>query len=141
MPSSSIPAVRALARVSRILERASGDLSLADYRVLSAIAEGEGRASRLAARLTLGKPAISSSVDSLVRRGLLLKSHVDGDQRATALSLTAEGEAVLGAAEAHMLLRLEAVCAKTADPAATMAAIASLGPAIEAVVAEREVTA
>ena len=39
-----------LARASRILERATGELSLAHYRVLAAVASGEERASRLAVR-------------------------------------------------------------------------------------------
>src|ERR1700722_4197232 len=89
-----IEAVRALSRVSRLLERASGELSLSHYRVLSAIASGDQRASRVAARLAVGKPTISASVESLCQRGLLARSAVDGDHRAAALHLTAAGEAV-----------------------------------------------
>src|SRR6059058_1194066 len=74
VPSPATPeAVRVLARLSRLMERASGDLSLAHYRVLSAVADGDQRATRLAERLALGKPTISASVDALCRRGLLAR--------------------------------------------------------------------
>jgi DNA-binding MarR family transcriptional regulator len=86
-----VEAVRALARASRVLERASGELSLAHYRVLSAIASGDERASRVASRLAIGKPTISAAVDTLCQRGLLLRSDVDGDQRVASLRLTSEG--------------------------------------------------
>src|SRR5262249_17877418 len=56
-------AVQALARLSRLLERAAAPLSLADYRALAAILAGEERASRLAERLAVGKPSISATVD------------------------------------------------------------------------------
>ncbi len=72
-----VDAVRALARATRVLERASGELSLAHYRVLSAIASGEKRASRVAERLAIGKPTVSAAVEALAQRGLLLRSAVD----------------------------------------------------------------
>ena len=134
---AAVEAVRSLARASRVIERASGELSLADYRMLSAIAEGEGRASRLAAKLALGKPAISSSVDSLSRRGLLLRSRVEGDLRATALSLTDEGRRVLDAAESEMAARLGALAGRTPDSERVLESLAWLGAAIEAVMVER----
>src|ERR1700712_4797094 len=103
MPSAeSIEAVRALARLSRVIERSSDSLSLADYRVLSAIIAGEARASRLAERLAVGKPTVSASVDSLCRRGLLRRAQVEGDQRATELSLTDEGQALFDDVESAM---------------------------------------
>ena len=80
--------MRGLARAARILERVSGELSLAHYRVLSAIAGGDERASRVAERLALGKPAVSAAVESLSQRGLIARSEVAGDQRAAALRLT-----------------------------------------------------
>lgn len=124
-------AVLALARASRILERSLHELSLADFRVLSAIAEGEARASRLAHRLALGKPAISSTVDSLVRRGLLSKRAHGGDQRAIELVLTPTGEETRSAAETTLIAVVTDLVDDTERPAATLAAIASLEPAIE----------
>lgn len=124
-------AVNALTRASRILERSLPELSLADFRVLSAVAEGEARASRLAHRLALGKPAISSTVDSLVRRGLLTKQAHDADQRATDLVLTTTGEAARASAEEALIAVVTQLVDDTDDPAATLTALASLEPAIE----------
>jgi DNA-binding MarR family transcriptional regulator len=138
MPSTeSLQAVRSLARASRLLERAADPLSLADYRVLSAVAAGEARASRLAARLALGKPTISASVDSLCRRGLLSKAQVDGDARASALSLTEQGSALFVTAETRMAERIQALCGLTPDPGAVMSALATLGDAIDVEMAVR----
>jgi DNA-binding MarR family transcriptional regulator len=139
--TDSVSAVRALARVSRLIERASETLSLADYRVLSAIVEGEARASRLAARLAVGKPTISATVDSLVRRGLLRKAVVAGDGRAAELALTAEGESTFRAAEAAMVGRLEVLCAGLPEADVVLSAVARLGAAIDAAMLEREARA
>jgi DNA-binding MarR family transcriptional regulator len=127
-----VDAVRALSRLSRIVERASDSLSPADYRVMSAIVGGEARASRLASRLSLGKPTISSSVDSLSRRGLILKSGVEGDNRAVELSLSAEGAELFDRMEARMTRQLELLCERAPDGQRIIAALASLGDVIEA---------
>ena len=128
----SVQAVRALARVSRVVERASADLNLAHYRVLSAVASGDQRASRLAERLALGKPTISAAVDALCRRGLLLRTEVQEDQRAVALSLTEQGQRMLDEVEAEMIARIVELCAQTPDGAQVMESLAWLGDALEA---------
>jgi DNA-binding MarR family transcriptional regulator len=124
-------AVRALTRSSRILERSLQGLSLADFRVLSAVAEGEARASRLAQRLALGKPAISSTVESLVRRGLLRRESHHADQRATDLMLTDAGSAARSAAESELVAVVSSLVADTPDPGGTLAALAALDVAVE----------
>jgi DNA-binding MarR family transcriptional regulator len=129
--SEQLAAVQALARASRLLERALSDLSLADFRVLSAVAEGEARASRLATRLALGKPAISSTVDSLVRRGLLTRTVPDGDQRAVDLALTPHGEVVRTHAERTLVGIVTELAADTRDPDAVLRSLAAFGGAIE----------
>ena len=132
-----IAAVRALARASRFLERASDELSLAHYRILSAVASGDERASRVAHRLSLGKPTVSAAVDALTQRGLLARSDVRGDQRGTTLSLTPDGMALLARVEADMVGRLEEVSERIADPEALLRALVQLGAAIDEVRAER----
>jgi DNA-binding MarR family transcriptional regulator len=129
--------VRALARLARVLERSSGGLSLAHYRVLSGVAAGNARASALAMRLALGRPAISAAVESLCCRGLLERTAVPDDLRATALRLTAEGERVLGDVETDLLDRLDTVVARTADPQRTLAVLAELGTVLDELAAER----
>ncbi len=134
----AVAAVRALARASRVLERAAaGELNLAHYRVLSAIASGDQRASRIATRLALGKPTISAAVDALAQRGLLTRAAESRDGRAAALALTEEGRATLDRAENEMIARIEALCARTGDRADVMRALSLLGDAIDAAYAER----
>jgi DNA-binding MarR family transcriptional regulator len=100
--SRALEAVRALTRASKVMERASGGLSLALYRVLAAVAAGDERASRVATRLALGKPTVSTSVDALCARGLLVRSGVAGDHRAVQLTLTELGRELLGDVEVAM---------------------------------------
>lgn len=140
-PGEAIEAIRALARASRVLERASGGLSLAHYRVLAAIASGNERASRIATRLALGKPTVSTTVEALCRRGLLLRAEAQGDQRAVALRLTPAGRSLLEEVEADMVRRIDDLFARTPDPAATKRALAWLGAAMDVASSDRSGTA
>jgi DNA-binding MarR family transcriptional regulator len=126
-----VEAVRTVVRLSRLFERACGELNLAHYRVLAAVAEGERRASNVAERLALGKPTISASVDALCRRGLLTREDVAHDQRATTLRLTDAGATALQAAEAAMTQRLGQVLAHTTRGAETGAALRRLGEGLD----------
>ncbi|HEY5230613.1 MAG TPA: MarR family transcriptional regulator [Galbitalea sp.] len=124
-------AVQALSRLSRIVERASDELSFADYRVLSAIAAGEARASRLANRLLLGKPTISSTIDSLSKRGLVVRATVEADNRAIELSLSPEGAELLSRMEARMVRQLELLAARTPNPEQAIQSLGWFGSVIE----------
>jgi DNA-binding MarR family transcriptional regulator len=137
---NNVDAVRALARISRVLERASAELSLAHYRVLAAVADGDERASRVAARLALGKPTISASVDALCRRGLLTREDVAHDQRAVSLRLTPAGQAVLDETEAAMTERLDLVLARTPRGAEVAVALGRLGTGLDHLEDERLAT-
>lgn len=130
-------AVLAVARLARVLERASDGLGLSHYRILAMVAAGDERASRVAERLALGKPAVSAAVDALVSRGLLSRTEVAGDQRAIRLRLTAAGRATLGHAETSMAASLGEVLRSTPDPPATLQALASLDGALEQHLARR----
>jgi DNA-binding MarR family transcriptional regulator len=136
--SLAVEAVRALARASRLLERASGELNLAHYRVLSAIASGDQRASRIAARLAIGKPTVSASVETLCHRGLLARSRGDGDQRVAVLRLTPEGAVVLKRVEAAMTERLTELGDRTGDGEQLLQSLVSMGAAIDELVAQRQ---
>lgn len=124
-------------RAARIMERRCGELGLAQFRVLAAIAAGDDRASRIAHHLALGKPAVSSTVDALCRRGLLTRESVENDQRAAALALTDEGRRVLADAEADMAAALDDLVARTGEPALVLRALGRLACAAEAARAER----
>lgn len=130
-------AIRTVVRISRLMEFACGDLSLAQYRVLAAVAEGEERASRIAQRLALGKPTISASVDALCRRGLLDRQAAADDQRVATLQLTPDGEAALRAVEDAMLERFGAVLAHTRDAPDVISALERLALGLDELVAAR----
>lgn len=119
------------------MEFACGDLSLAQYRVLAAVAEGEERASRIAQRLALGKPTISASVDALCRRGLLDRQAAADDQRVATLQLAPDGEAALRAVEDAMLERFGAVLAHTRDAPDVISALERLALGLDELVAAR----
>jgi DNA-binding MarR family transcriptional regulator len=134
---SQVEAVRALARLARMLERASSHLSLAQYRVLSAVASGDERATRVAQRLELGKPTVSAAVETLCRNGHLERSAESGDQRAMALRVTESGRCLLRDVEAEMVRQVESLCARTPDGAQVWQSLGWVGPALDQLAAER----
>jgi len=135
--SNRVQAIRALARMARQLERSSGDLNLAHYRVLAAVADGDERASRVADRLALGKPTVSAAVESLTKRGLLSREDAADDRRAATLALTPSGKVALATVEEEMLGRLDDLCSRTPDPDAVLDALARLGEALDEIADER----
>lgn len=118
-PDQSVIDVLAVARLARYLERACTDLTLAQYRVLALVADGERHASRVATALALGKPTVSASVESLAERGLLTRAPAGHDKRATELSVTAEGRRLVQSTETAMRARLDDLL--DADDAAVVA--------------------
>ncbi len=135
--AGAVEAVRTLARASRLIERASDELSLAHYRVLSAIGSGDERASRIATRLAVGKPAMSAAVDALCRRGLVERLEVQGDQRAVALHLTPAGAELLDRVETEIVRRFETLWARTGNADRVVAALVALGQAMDDAFADR----
>ena len=126
-----------MARLARLLERSAGDLNLAHYRVLSAIADGDQRASRVADRLALGRPTVSAAVESLCKRGLLSRVDAEDDRRVATLSLTPAGEAALAAVEVEMLEWIDDLCARTPDADRVLESLGQLGEALDELAAER----
>ncbi|HEV7958004.1 MAG TPA: MarR family transcriptional regulator [Acidimicrobiales bacterium] len=133
----ALEAVRGLARAVRIVEWASGQLSMSHYRVLASVAAGEERASRVAERLELGRPAISSAVEALCARGLMERDEVEGDQRAFDLRVTREGFAVLERVEHEMTNALRGLCAGVDGGDQLLASLASLDAAVDALYVAR----
>jgi DNA-binding MarR family transcriptional regulator len=136
-PDPAVAAVRALVRVSRVLERSLEELSLPHYRVLAAVSAGDEIASRVAARLALGRPAVSAAVASLCERGFLERVDVAADQRAAGLRLTETGWQTLERADAAMAGELRSLAAKTGDPTQLMATVGMLSEAVTARYAEQ----
>lgn len=109
---------------------------MAQYRVLSAIAAGDERASRVAERLELGRPAISAAVEALCREGLLERHEAPRDQRAFDLVLTPAGRVRLAEVEGRMEAILRDLATRCGNPG-VMAALGALGPALDALHRER----
>lgn len=130
-------AVRTLARLARLLERADTNLSLPQYRVLAMVADGDQRASRLAACLAVGKPTVTAAVDGLVERGFVVRRAVPGDRRAAQITVTRSGQAALADADEALVARLEPVLARLDDRARALAALAALGTALDELMADR----
>jgi DNA-binding MarR family transcriptional regulator len=129
---SAVAAVRSLARLARLAECALDDLSLAHYRVLSAVASGNERASRVAAKLSLGKPTVSASLEALSRRGLIARSPAGDDLRAKGLNLTREGHEVLRRADHALVDRLLGLCGDAEEARRVVEVLVTLGTAVEA---------
>jgi DNA-binding MarR family transcriptional regulator len=123
-------AVRALALAARSLERAAGDLTLAQYRVLAFVAAGHERSSIVAEGLALAKPTVTATVDWLVERGLLTREAVSGDRRSVRLAVTRRGAAALRTAEKSMGERLEQVLEHARDRKALLLALVDLDDAL-----------
>jgi DNA-binding MarR family transcriptional regulator len=131
--ASPADAVRAVARLYRQLERAAGELTMAQYRVLAAVASGDHQASRMATKLALGKPAVSASVDALCRRALMTREPGPSDQRAVVLRVTAEGRRVLLRVEAATTAKLGEIIDAAEGGADVVPVLAALGVAMEAI--------
>src|SRR4051794_30208129 len=107
--------VLTFAWLARVLERACTDLTLPQYRLIALIAGGDERASDVAERLALARPAVSAPIDPLVERGLLERPTIDTDRRAVRLTITADGARLMGATQDAMRTRLDEVLAHAED--------------------------
>jgi long-chain acyl-CoA synthetase len=94
-----VEAGRALATGARALERVLGDMTLAQFRVLSVMASSPERASRIAARADMSRPSLSGLLEGLVGRGWVERCLVAGDRRGVRLEVTPEGHGALGRAQ------------------------------------------
>ena len=134
MPPDRAPdlasAVRGLALTARSLERAAGDLTLAQYRVLAFVAAGHERSSLVAEGLALAKPTVTATVDWLVERGMVTREAVAGDRRSLRLAVTKAGAAALKKAERSMGERLDQVLEHARDRDALLAALCDLDDAV-----------
>ena len=130
-------AARSLVVVARRLERACQTLSLAQFRVLSLVAGGDERASRLAERLAVAKPTVTAVVDGLVERGYVAREAVEGDRRSIRLRVTDDGQQAMRAAEDAMAEALDGLFAPVTDRAALVRGLEELHEAWLARVGER----
>lgn len=132
-----VVAVRTLARLARLLERTCTPMTLAQYRVLTRIAAGEDRASRISEQLLVAKPTVSAAIDALVAAGYLQRSADPDDRRAFGLSVTPAGIDALETAEAAMAERLAPLLGRVGDRTAFRASCETITAGLDARAAAR----
>ena len=98
-----------------VLAESDPSLTFRQYRLLTRISEGLNTITQLGRIATISLPAISESVEGLVRKGLVVRTTDTNDRRAVNLALTeageharAMGESLLADAAADLLAELPA---------------------------------
>jgi DNA-binding MarR family transcriptional regulator len=92
-------------------------------------------------KFSLGKPTVSAVVDALCRNGLVIKSAVGDDQRASALALTDEGRRVLDEAERALVAVLRGLAEHGPQVRRVVETLAAVGAALEDQAQAREAVA
>ena len=86
-------------RMSRVMERVESGVSPQQYRMLKLIGAGGERSAKLAEKLAVAKPTLTSTADSLVAAGLACRQAEPGDRRVVRLFLTQAGRAAVERAD------------------------------------------
>jgi DNA-binding MarR family transcriptional regulator len=95
----TIGAVLTVLRVTRALERIDAGVSPQQYRMLRLIGGGGERSARLAEKLAVARPTLTSIGDSLVAAGLATRQTEPGDRRVVRLCLTPAGQTAVDRAD------------------------------------------
>ncbi len=99
---AAVGALLTVLRISRVMERIDAGVSPQQYRMLKLIGAGGERSARLAEKLAVARPTLTSTADSLVAAGLAIREAEEGDRRVVRLCLTPAGQgAVQRADEAY----------------------------------------
>jgi DNA-binding MarR family transcriptional regulator len=96
---ASVSGLLTVLRISRVMERIDAGVSPQQYRMLKLIGEGGERSARLAEKLAVAKPTLTSTADSLVAAGLAFREAEPGDRRVVRLRLTPAGRAAVARAD------------------------------------------
>jgi DNA-binding MarR family transcriptional regulator len=121
-----------LTRLYRLLESARTELTVPQYRVLAAIADGGGRSARLAERLAMRAPTLTAIADALVNAGYVTRESEPGDRRVVKLSATEAGRAALGRADLCFVDRLAPVLAEIDHADRFLSDLVAVGAALDA---------
>jgi DNA-binding MarR family transcriptional regulator len=87
-------------RLFRSMERVEAGLTPQQYRMLKMVGAGGERSAKLAQRLAVAKPTLTSTADGLVAAGLLSRETEISDRRVVRLKLTEAGRAAVDRADA-----------------------------------------
>lgn len=95
----AITALLTVLRMSRVMERIDAGVSPQQYRMLKLIGAGGERSAKLAEKLAVARPTLTSTADSLVSAGLAIRQAEPGDRRVVRLFLTEAGQAAVDRAD------------------------------------------
>ena len=87
-------------RLFRSMERVDAGLTPQQYRMLKLVGAGGERSAKLAERLAVAKPTLTSTADGLVAAGLLGRETETTDRRVVRLRLTEAGRTAVDRADA-----------------------------------------
>ena len=96
---ASVSGLLTVLRISRVMDRIDAGVSPQQYRMLKLIGAGGERSARLAEKLAVAKPTLTSTADSLVAAGLAVREAEPGDRRVVRLRLTPAGLAAVATAD------------------------------------------
>jgi DNA-binding MarR family transcriptional regulator len=96
---AAVAALLTVLRISRVMERIDAGVSPQQYRMLKLIGAGGERSARLAEKLAVARPTLTSTADSLVAAGLAIREAEEGDRRVVRLCLTPAGQAAVERAD------------------------------------------
>jgi DNA-binding MarR family transcriptional regulator len=111
----TVSAILTVLRISRVLERVDAGISPQQYRILKLIGAGGERSARLAEKLAVAKPTLTSTADSLVSAGLAYREAEPGDRRVVRLRLSEAGLAAMKRAESAYSDWLDSVLEQTGN--------------------------
>lgn len=92
-----------------VLREVGPGLTFRQYRILRRVVDGEVTITAIGQHATITLPAISESVDGLVRKGLLERHTAEHDRRAANLVLTPSGVRALDEAQARLDVLAESI--------------------------------
>ncbi len=130
-PARVAEAAVTIVRLFRAMERVDAGLTPQQYRVLKLVGAGGERSARLAEKLAIAKPTLTSTADGLVAAGLLTREAELSDRRAVRLRLTDAGRAAVRQADDTYAGWLGELLAKAGDPERTLGDFAALEQVME----------
>ncbi len=126
-----------LIRLFRSMERVNAGLTPQQYRVLKLIGAGGERSAKLAERLAVAKPTLTSTADGLVAAGLLQRETETQDRRVVRLHLTEAGHDAVRLADGEYAGWLGTLLAETDDPERLLGDLAEIDRALDEVIRAR----
>jgi DNA-binding MarR family transcriptional regulator len=120
-----------LIRLFRSMERVDAGLTPQQYRVLKLIGAGGERSAKLAERLAVAKPTLTSTADALVAAGFLQREAEIKDRRVVRLVLTEAGREAVRQADEVYSGWLGQLLAATRDPERLLADLTELDHALD----------